>query len=206
MIKIACIGDSITWGFTILRRGAYSYPAVLQRLLKDKAQVANFGLNDSTASRESEMPYTKRPPFSKAKAFGADLALIMLGSNDTKKINWGEEKFREGYSYIVDTFLQQGARVYLMLPPAVLNRIELKEGVQIGRLEPKFLALNEDILRFGVIPAIKDIAQEKNLPVIDLHSLITDISLFNDGIHPNKEGAALMANAIAQRLKEDSVI
>ena len=36
MIKIACIGDSITWGFTIIRRSKYSYPAVLGELLNSE--------------------------------------------------------------------------------------------------------------------------------------------------------------------------
>lgn len=30
MIKVACIGDSITWGFTLLRPSKQSYPALLQ--------------------------------------------------------------------------------------------------------------------------------------------------------------------------------
>ena len=28
MIRVACIGDSITWGFTIVGRRKYSYPAI----------------------------------------------------------------------------------------------------------------------------------------------------------------------------------
>lgn len=30
MKRIACVGDSITWGFTIVNRRKYSYPALLQ--------------------------------------------------------------------------------------------------------------------------------------------------------------------------------
>ncbi len=201
MNKIACVGDSITWGFTILRRSKYSYPSVLQSLLEDKAEVGNFGLNDATASLDSEMPYARRSTFKKALDFHPDMVLMMLGSNDSKKINWNEKNFREGYLFILEKFMDMGAKPYLLLPPAVLNRIEIKQGVQIGRLEPKFLALDETTLTGSVIPVIKDIASTLSLPVIDLHSVVDDISLFNDGIHPNRTGAALMAETVFSQLK-----
>ncbi len=201
MKRIACVGDSITWGFTIIRRSKYSYPSVLQSLLEGKAEVANFGLNDATASLESEMPYARRPTFKKALNFRADIVLMMLGSNDSKKINWNEQKFREGYLFILQKFLDMGAKAYLLLPPAVLNRIEIRQGVQIDRLEPKFLALDDNTLSENVIPAIKDIANSLSLPTIDLHGVIDDISLFNDGIHPNRAGAALMARSILPEIK-----
>ncbi len=202
MIKIACVGDSITWGFTILGRSKYSYPAVLQRLCGDTAKVENFGLNDATARLESERPYARRPVFKKACDFHPDVVLMMLGSNDSKKINWQEDKFRQGYNHILDTFLKTGAKVFLLLPPTVLNRIEIKEGVQVGRLEPKFIALDEDTLRSGVIPAIREIASSQALPVIDLHDVVSDIRYFNDGIHPNRAGAALMAQTIYDQIKD----
>ena len=201
MIKIACVGDSITWGFTILSRSKYSYPAVLQRLCGDAAKVENFGLNDATARLESDRPYARRITFKRAVDFHPDVVLMMLGSNDSKKINWQEDKFREGYNYILNTFLNMGARAFLLLPPVVLNRIEIRDGLQISRLEPGFLALDEDTLSAGVIPAIRDIASANVLPVINLHSVVTDISLFNDGIHPNRAGAALMAQTVYDQIK-----
>lgn len=201
MKRIACIGDSITWGFTILRRSKYSYPSVLQSLLEDKAEVGNFGLNDATASLESEMPYARRATFKKALDFQPDTVLMMLGSNDSKKINWNENKFHEGYLFILEKFMNMGAKPFLLLPPAVLNRIEIRQGVQIDRLEPKFLALDENTLTLSVIPAIKEIAATLSLPVIDLHAVVNDISLFNDGIHPNRAGAALMAQTVLSAIK-----
>ena len=59
MIQIACNGDSITWGVTILRRSKYSYPAVFGELLNSESQefeVNNYGYNDSTARMDSEVP------------------------------------------------------------------------------------------------------------------------------------------------------
>ena len=48
-----------------------------------------------------------------------------------------------------------------------------------------------------IIPMIEKIGKEKNLDVIDLYRVLTGKEhLFPDGIHPNEEGAALMAKEI----------
>ena len=206
MIKIACIGDSITWGFTIIRRSKYSYPAVLGELLNSESQefeVNNYGYNDSTARMDSEVPYVKKRVFTNAQKFLPDIAIIMLGSNDTKRINWDPEKFREGYSKIVDTFTELGAKVYLMTPPPILNKIEIKEGVEISRIDPSIISLNDQTLDEGVIPIIKELAREKGLPVIDINSAIGEVEQFNDGIHPNREGAEIIARTVYERLSKD---
>lgn len=193
---IACIGDSITWGFTILRRNRCSYPAVLQTLLGGNYEVYNFGYNDSTARMDSEVPYIRKGVFAKACRLHPDIAIIMLGSNDTKRINWDPDKFRLGYTTIVNTFIEMGSSIYLMLPPKVLNRIEIKDGVVVNRYDLNALALNDDTLNDGVIPIIREVAAAKQLPIIDINSQMHDIRLFNDGIHPNKEGAEVMARYI----------
>ena len=127
----------------------------------------------------------------------------MLGSNDTKRINWDPGKFREGYSKIVDTFTELGAKVYLMTPPPILNKIEIKEGVEISRIDPSIISLNDQTLDEGVIPIIKELAREKGLPVIDINSAIGEVEQFNDGIHPNREGAEIIARTVYERLSKD---
>ncbi|MEJ0103912.1 MAG: hypothetical protein WDO19_15715 [Bacteroidota bacterium] len=44
-IKIACIGNSITYGAYIDNREQNSYPAQLQTLLGNKYEVTNYGVN-----------------------------------------------------------------------------------------------------------------------------------------------------------------
>lgn len=44
---------------------------------------------------------------------------------------------------------------------------------------------------------IKKVAKKNKLPVIDLHSAMDGMpELFPDHIHPNKEGAKVMAKAV----------
>lgn len=205
-MKIACIGDSITWGFTILKRNRYSYPAVLQALVGDTHEVQNFGCNNATASREGDVPYRKTRAYRNAMKFQPDMAFVMLGTNDTKPINYDERKFLEGYTGIIDKLLNLGSKVYLMTPPHILNRIEIRDGLEISRIDPTPIALNEDTLMERIIPLIRETAASRQLPLIEINEVITDISQFNDGIHPNRDGAAQIANTIYKRLIADNIV
>lgn len=199
-MTIACIGDSITWGFTILKRGKYSYPAVLQALLGESHEVHNFGFNNATASAAGDIPYVKRNVWKNALALKPDVALVMLGTNDTKPINYDAQKFAEGYTGIIRNLLEGGSRVFLMTPPHILNRIEIRDGLEISRIEPAPIALCEDTLMERIIPVIRKTAETMNLPLIEINDVICDISQFNDGIHPNRNGAGLIAATVYKQL------
>ena len=41
-IKVACVGNSVTYGYTLLEREKNCYPAQLARMLGDGYEVANF--------------------------------------------------------------------------------------------------------------------------------------------------------------------
>lgn len=50
---------------------------------------------------------------------------------------------------------------------------------------------------------IKKVAKKNHLPVIDLHAAMDGMpELFPDKVHPNEEGAKVMAKAVYQALKE----
>lgn len=193
MIKTACIGDSITWGFTILRRRKNTYPAQLQELLGHDWKVRNFGVNNACANFSGDLPYGRLPALHKALRFKPDVVVMMLGTNDSKRVNWNPEAFVSGYSRIVDSFLglKRVPKVFLLLPPHIY-----------GEYGPEMFALNEDRLAGEIIPAIREIAQERNLPLIDIHSVIADKSLLNDGIHPGRTGAGMIAWTVASALLE----
>lgn len=56
-IKVACIGDSITYGSYHLTKR--NYPAVLSKMLGDGYCVNNFGFSGRTAMKDGDMPYVK---------------------------------------------------------------------------------------------------------------------------------------------------
>jgi len=54
-IKVACVGDSITFGSGASDRNITAYPAVLQFLLgSEKFDVLNFGLGSATVLQQSK--------------------------------------------------------------------------------------------------------------------------------------------------------
>lgn len=54
-----------------------------------------------------------------------------------------------------------------------------------------------------IIPMIKKVAKKNKLPVIDLHSAMDGMpELFPDHIHPNEEGAKVMAKAVYDAIKK----
>ena len=101
MKKVACIGDSITSGFTLLNPRRDSYPSLLQKMLGDGYEVRNFGVLDAAARFDADTPYVRNKAYTKSLDWNPDIVLIMLGSNDTKRRNWDLEIFRRDYRKIV---------------------------------------------------------------------------------------------------------
>jgi lysophospholipase L1-like esterase len=58
-IKVACVGDSITFGAGIVNREKNSYPAQLQEYLGDGYEVRNFGVSATTVLCEGKQPYVQ---------------------------------------------------------------------------------------------------------------------------------------------------
>ena len=185
MKKVACVGDSITWGFTIVNRSKYSYPAVLQQLLGDGFEVRNFGHNDAAARFDAETPYVSKKAYRDSLAWEPDIVLLMLGTNDTKPWNWNPGIFREDYLRVVES--------YLALPSH--PQVVLVAPIRIFKTIP-VMFLNPDVLEEGVRPAIRDIAAQLHLQLVDLYDLFDSARFCRDGVHPQRDGARLLAESL----------
>ena len=187
MIRVACIGDSITWGFTLLNPWKQSYPAVLQEKLGEDYEVRNFGYNDASARFDADTPYVNKRVYRESLSWNPDIVLLMLGTNDTKKRNWDPEIFRRDYRRIVESYraLPSNPRVILIAPIRIFQLM--------GR---PLLGLYPDTMEQGVRPAIREMAADMGLELIDLQDLFTDSTYCRDGIHPQKTGARMLADAI----------
>lgn len=189
MIRVACVGDSITYGSGVEGRETNSYPAVLERLLGMKFQTRNFGVGGATLLKKGDQPYWKEPQFAALSEFEPQVVLIELGTNDSKPQNWQyQNEFTADLRALVDHFanLKSKPTVWICLPVPVY---ETRWGI------------NEKVVAEEVIPGILQVAQEKKLPIIDLHTALANRpELFPDKIHPNAAGAALMAKVIRDAL------
>ena len=191
MKKVACVGDSITWGFTIVNRSKYSYPAVLQQLLGEGFEVRNFGHNDAAARFDAETPYVRKRVYRESLEWEPDIVILMLGTNDTKPWNWNPEVFRRDYARIVDSYLALPShpKVVLVAPIRIFRVINMP-----------ILVLNPDVLEEGVRPAIRETGEEKGLPVVDLYSLFDSARYCRDGIHPQRHGARMLAETLFREI------
>lgn len=185
--RVACIGDSLTWGFSLPDPRRQSYPALLQERLGAEYEVRNFGCNGASVRCDADLPYVETMVYGESRAWNPDIVLLMLGSNDATPWGWDAVAFRDDYERLVTSYRELPSRPRLILiAPIRMFRVM---GMTFGGLSP-------EILEEGVRPIIREVAGECRLPCIDLVDLFTDARYCYDGVHPNVEGARLMAEAI----------
>lgn len=197
-IKVACVGDSITYGCTVRNWQKNNYPAVLGRLLGEKYCVNNFGYTNRTAIKTADYPYTKEKLYQQSLDFQPDIVTILLGSNDSKKNNWNKEKFIHDYCEIIDSYLLLSSKpkIFILSPPPMFE-IHGKVMWQ----------LRKEITEKEIGPAIKEIADMKNIQYIDMYGVFENKKeLFSDGVHPNAKGSKLFAQTVYEKIIDAAVL
>jgi len=118
MTRVACIGDSLTWGFSLPDPRRQSYPALLQERLGEDYAVRNFGCNGASVRREADLPYVATLAYGESRAWNPDIVLLMLGSNDATPWDWDAAAFRRDYERLVASYreLPLQPRVILIAP------------------------------------------------------------------------------------------
>lgn len=189
-IRVACVGDSITYGYEIPDREHRSYPAQLARLLGSGYEVLNFGVSAATLLRHGDYSYWEREAYGQALNSCPQIVIIMLGTNDSKPHNWQRKAEFEGdYRALIASFkaLPSHPRIYLCTPAPVI--LDGKWGI------------TEDVVHGQIAPKVSALAQEEGLPLIDVHSaLASHPECLVDHIHPDASGAAIIAKAVEQVL------
>lgn len=191
-IRVVCAGDSITQGIGTAQAADKSfpdsYPAQLGQLLGAGYEVMNFGVGGRTLIRKADAF-----GYGRAMQAAPDIAVICLGTNDSKPYCWDSRKadFIPDYGKMVEDFQSQPShpRIILCLPPPAFK------GGQWG--------IREEVLEKELRPAVREVAQKLGCEVLDLATpLRSDEALFPDRIHPNKAGAAKIAALVAERVRE----
>lgn len=191
-LRVACIGDSITEGAGIPSRSKNSYPAQLGKLLGQKYEVRNFGLGGRTMSRRSALPYWDERFFIKAQQWQPQIVVIMLGTNDANPRHWRDrDEFIRDYGEMIDTFARLSSK-----PKVFVCLVVPVHGAEDSREVRERISLE-------INPAIQKMAEEKKLPLIDLYRpFLGKPELFPDTVHPNQEGAALIAAEVSKAIRE----
>ena len=66
---MACIGNSVTFGYGLPDRETQSYPFRLQQMLGDGYEVRNFGHSGATLLNHGHRPYTQQKAYQEALDF-----------------------------------------------------------------------------------------------------------------------------------------
>ena len=187
-IKVACVGNSITYGTGIEDREHFSYPVQLQKMLGDKYLVGKFGKPGATLLNHGHRPYMKQEEYKQAMAFKGDIAVIHLGINDTDPRNWPNyrDEFVKDYLSLIDSLRSANPKVRLIL--ACMT--------PIAHRHPRFISGTKQ-WHDEIQEAIKVVARVSGAELIDFHApLYPYPNLLPDAIHPNPEGAGILAKTV----------
>lgn len=191
-IKVACIGNSVTAGYGLSNPTTDSYPAQLQQMLGDKYVVGNFGHSGATLLKQGHNPYYKTKAFTEVLHFKPAIAIVHLGLNDTDPRNWPNFniEFEADYKWLLDTLKKQNPAIKLIicqLTPIFSGHPRFKSGTRDW-----YDQIQKHILQ---------VANTNQTGLINLNAALSNRpDLFADYLHPNKEGATIIAQTVFQNL------
>lgn len=188
-IKVACVGDSITEGSGLGNPALEAYPPRLQRLLGTNYVVTNFGVSGRTMLQKGDFPYWKEAAFTNSLKSNPDVVIIQLGTNDAKPYNWiYGTNYVPDYKAMIALYkaTTNAPLVYLCTPCPVYGN---------GAYD-----INPGVVRTNIAPAVRALAAELSLPLIDLNVRMTNSVWFPDTVHPDSKGMTAMAAVMFEGL------
>ena len=193
-IRVACVGDSITFGYGIKNRKRNSYPSKLALLLGDNWQVENFGISGATLLKKGDFSYWQQKVYKNALSFEPDVVVIILGSNDSKPQNWQyKEEYVNDYIELIKSFQQ------LPSQPKIWISYPVPSYTQDN------LSIRNQVITEEIIPRIEQIASQTQVNIIDLYTPLSNKpELFPDTVHPNAEGAEIIAKTVFESLNREN--
>lgn len=190
-IKVACVGNSITEGVGSGDRELYSYPAQLQQLLGNAYRVRNYGKSGHTLMNSGDRPWIKTDRWRDTKMWKPAYVIIKLGTNDSKPMNAShiQRDFRRDLCALIDSCqaLPSVKQIFICTPAPCVHTNQYN--------------INGEVIAHKIVPIVKEVAEQRKLPLIDLHEALSGHpDLFPDHVHPNRQGAAMIAETVFQSI------
>ena len=187
-IKVACVGNSVTYGYNLPNRETQAYPVQLQQMLGKDYDVRNFGHSGATLLYKGHNPYVKLPEFKAAIKYKADIVVIHLGLNDTDPRNWPHyaDEFIPNYRALIDSFrvANPNSKIWICLMTPIFHD------------HPRFDS-GTRLWHSMIQQRIQQIAHTYNVGLIDLYTPLHPYpNLFPDALHPDAEGANILAKTV----------
>lgn len=213
--KLICLGDSITEGFGL--EPHESYPACLQELLGAEYDVMNAGVTAHCVidevlpdGRVLGLPYVRTSLYAKALEAKGDIYVVLLGTNDAQDglfddgtgvdpvfdIFSHRESFVSCFERILGDIRQvnPAAKIYVGRPVPVLSCIWPKH-------QQKYLDV--------ILEKLDEIGRRnQDVVMIDFYGGFCSKGYQwlkehyqADGLHPGTDGARLIAQMVAERIR-----
>ena len=194
--RVACVGNSITYGHGVDMSDVEGYPAQLQKMLGRDYCVRNYGRSGRTLLNNGNQPYMKEKAWKSAKEFNPDIVIVKLGTNDSKPKNW------DAHSKEFQTDLQQMINELKALPSK--PRIILCDPIKCtAPIKPGYdNQVRDSVILNAITPIINKVAKKNKLEVIDLRPTLNyeKDDMQRDGIHPTAKGDKKLAQAVADAI------
>lgn len=194
-VKVACVGNSITYGIGVSDPDKESYPARLQQMLGEGYTVERFGKPGATLLNKGHRPFMQQKEFKDALAFAGDVVVIHLGVNDTDPRDWPHYRdfFITDYRALIDSFR--------VANPAC--RILIARLTPIADRHPRFESGTRD-WHDEIQTAIETVAKYTQVQLIDFHAPLYPYPfMLPDAVHPDKEGAVALAKTVYEGITGD---
>ena len=222
-LRVACVGDSITYGngTHVARKERDfegSYPLELQAAfdrnsaLPFKVAVLNYAKSGRTAGDIPEkFSFRRSPEFDQSLRSEPHVVMLMLGTNDSKNRTWaGVAEFEKDIDFFISKYRALPTRpaIVLMSPPPALSFL--------GRIR-------YEIIRNDQLPALRRLSQQLHTGFVDVFGALSQLlprdtvppkqwplgrrafvnkprppgaDLLHDGVHPTIVGHQAIAAAV----------
>lgn len=195
-VKIACVGDSITYGTLASNPDKTSYPSMLQKELDarfaGRFEVKNYGhagayIADFDRSNAGSLRYCFTDEYSKLRKDRPDVVIMMLGINDIGYVSDDAacEELKAAYSDLIAKIKGIKSKPLVFVCTPIVRTTAYSS----------YLALEP--LRNTVVAA----ANAQGVYVIDTYNITKEYfssALYEtDGLHPNDAGYKYLAGVIS---------
>jgi lysophospholipase L1-like esterase len=210
-LRIACIGNSITFGARLDKPDIESYPAVLAEMLKANDylnyEIKNFGIGGATILRFGTPNLW--PLIDSLDNFKPDIVVIKAGTNETvgkPRLNWEHiGEFEKDYSdYIAEIRkVNPNCKIIICSP---LDMVIQTDGLSPERItdltgrRPRIWELRK---------RIKKIAKSEQVSFLDLTKPFegkANLMTKKDGVHPNKDGYQYLGSLVYDYLVKRKIV
>ncbi|HFH9837637.1 TPA: GDSL-type esterase/lipase family protein [Streptococcus suis] len=187
-IKVAAIGDSLTYGYGLENRIQDAYPCILAEMLGSHYQVSNFGLSGRSLQSTTDFPYLEEVNARLSLESEPDIVIIMIGSNDSRSLYWNRERFTEEF--------RQFVRLYQLLPSQPDVYVVVPPYVPTSRF-----GLDNSVIKEELQYIIPNIATDLGIKSINLYPLTEGhTDYYSDGLHLAPKGNRVIAEEIYRQL------